>query len=61
MEIDYRVNNVAVVVFYDRETMRTLMVDLNNLGEAYQVTEMIETKGKETQTRHLEVDEATKE
>lgn len=61
VEIDYRVNNVAVVVFYDRETMRTLMVDLNNLGEAYQVTEMIETKGKETQTRHLEVDEATKE
>jgi len=56
VEIDFRENNVAFVVFYDRESTRTLIVDLNNLGEAYQVTEQVETVGKRAVVRSLSVD-----
>ncbi|MBR1692066.1 MAG: protein kinase [Lachnospiraceae bacterium] len=56
VEIDYREDNYVIVVFYDRTKMRTLMIDLNNLGEAYQVTEMVESAGSGITTRSLSVD-----
>lgn len=59
IEISYRENNLAIVAFYDRETTRTLTIDLNNLGEDYQVTERVEELGKKTITRKIQVNEET--
>lgn len=61
IEINYKDNNFAIVVFYDRETTRTLTVDLNNLGEPYQVTERVDSAGKGVSVRNLEVSEDTEE
>lgn len=57
VEINYRDNNFAIVVFYDREETKTITIDLNNLGEAYEVTERIDRVGKATSNRILKVDE----
>lgn len=61
VEINYRENGQVVVIFYDREETKTLMINLNNLGEAYQVTESVEKLGKKAVTRSFEVDENTDE
>lgn len=61
IEINYREDNFAIVVFYDREKTRIMTVDLNNLGEAYQVTERIDSLGKGVSTRTLAVDENTED
>lgn len=57
IEINYRENNFVIYVFYDREETKTVTVDLNNLGEAYEVTERVEHMGKATVSRFLKVDE----
>ena len=57
IEINYRADNFVIYVIYDREETKTITVDLNNLGEAYAVTERIERKGKATTNRVLKVDE----
>lgn len=59
IEINYKENNFAIVVFYDREATRTMTVDLNNLGEAYHVTERTDRVGMGPSVRNLEVDENT--
>ena len=57
VEINYRADNFVIYVFYDREETRTVSVDLNNLGEAYHVTERVERLGMAPTERVLEVDE----
>lgn len=57
VEINYRADNFVIYVLYDREQTKTITVDLNNLGEAYDVTERVEQKGKATTNRVLKVDE----
>ena len=57
VEINYRPDNFVIYVLYDREQTKTITVDLNNLGEAYDVTERVEQKGKATTNRVLKVDE----
>lgn len=61
VEINYRENGQVLVVFYDREETKTLMINLNNFGEAYQVVESVEKMGKDAVIRQLEVDETTDE
>ncbi|MBO6016205.1 MAG: protein kinase, partial [Lachnospiraceae bacterium] len=53
LEIDYRENNLVFVIRYDREATTTYIIDLNNLGEAYQVTETVETFGVGSQVQNL--------
>lgn len=46
IEIDYRDDGQAIVIFYNREATRTLLIDLENLGEAYHVSEQVDTFGQ---------------
>ena len=57
IEINYRNDNFVIFIFYDREETKTVTVDLNNLGEAYEVTERVERVGKAATSRILKVDE----
>ena len=57
IEINYRKDNFVIFIFHDREETKTITVDLNNLGEAYEVTEQVEHVGKATTSRVLYVDE----
>lgn len=57
VEIDYRNNNLVLVTFYDRENTKTFSIDLNNPGEAYQVSVQVENINTGTSRQSMLVDE----